>query len=98
MTTRVLINFASRRLANQASEEENTTPSEEAGKTLGMSLDNLVPNIVLGSVGLTVLLLVIVVLLLIIKHVYPRMPGIIKKIIMKIKSKLMWSTALRYTT
>lgn len=42
-----------------------------------MSLDNLVPTIVMGSVGLAVLLLVIVVLLLVIKYVYPRMPAII---------------------
>jgi hypothetical protein len=42
-----------------------------------MSLDNLVPTIVMGSVGLAVLLLVIVALLLIIKYVYPRMPAII---------------------
>ena len=63
-----------------------------------MSLDNLVPTIVMAALGLTALLAVIIVILLCIKYVYPRMPLIIQKVIMKIKSKLMWSTALRYST
>ena len=63
-----------------------------------MSLDNLIPTIVMGAVGLVVLLIVIIGILVCIKYVYPRMPSIIQKIIMKIKAKLMWSSALRYST
>jgi hypothetical protein len=52
----------------------------------------------MAAIGLTALFIVIIIVLLCIKYVYPRMPLIIKKVILKIKSKLMWSTALRYST
>ncbi len=63
-----------------------------------MSLDNLVPTIVMAVGGLTVLFTLIIVVLACIKYVYPRMPSIIQKVIMKVKSKLMWSSTLRYST
>jgi hypothetical protein len=63
-----------------------------------MSQDNFIPTIVMGVIGLFVLLIVIIAILFCIKYVYPRMPSVIQKLIMKIRSKLMWSTALRYST
>jgi hypothetical protein len=79
-------------------DDENNPDQETAAKSLGMGIDNLLPVIVMGLVGIASLVVVITILLLFIKYVYPCMPKIIKTIIMKIKSKLMWSSALRYTT
>lgn len=71
---------------------------EAAGKFLSIDKDNLVADMIIGGVALIFVLIMIAMLLVCIKYVYPKLPKLLKRLIMTIKAKLMWSSILRYMT
>lgn len=75
----------------------NETESETSPQ-ITLSGDNLIYDIVLASLALFGLLAAVVVVLITLKHCYKKLPKLLKNLVLKIKSKLMWSSALRYIT
>jgi hypothetical protein len=75
-----------------------TTAADAAGKFLNVDRDNLVADMILAAIALTTVLLAIALILLCIKYLYPKLPKVMKKLVSTVKSKLMWSSVLRYMT
>ena len=58
--------------------------------------DNLIHDIVLGICGVILLGVAIFVLIAIYKLCMKKIPKFLQNLVLKLKSKLMWNSALRY--
>ena len=82
------------RILNGTTNATDTSPIQ----TLGYVQSNILRDLLLAAVILTVLGILIIGMVFLYRYCYPSLPQVFKKALLSIKGKLMWSVILRYST
>ena len=88
------------RLLLRILEESNSTESSSASarSALGYVQDNILRDVLLASFILAGFIFLIIAMVLLLKYCFKKLPAVIRKALMSIKGKLMWSAVLRWST